>query len=192
MRIIGLTGGIGSGKSTISQFFKLLGIATYNADDKAKYLMAKDESLKHNIIALLGEMSYIEGVLNNRWIGEQVFSNPELLIMLNKIVHPAVKDDFNKWIQTQNGPYVLREAAILFESNSYTDCYKTILVFAPVNIRIQRVVKRDSLSEVNVINRMKNQWSDDSKIKLASYVINNFENSLIIPQVLKIHGEIIE
>ncbi len=187
MKIIGLTGGIGSGKSTVADFFSLLGIAIYKADDAAKSMMIADELLISGIKKLFGADAYESGILNRKFIAEQVFSNPELLSQLNALVHPAVKRDFMEWIKIQQSPYIIREAAILFESGSYQDCDKVITVFAPEKERISRVMLRDGLSEAEVIKRIQNQWSDERKIQLSDFVINNYENHLIIPQVMKIH-----
>ena len=187
MKIIGLTGGIGSGKSTVADFFSLLGIAIYKADDAAKSMMIADELLISGIKKLFGADEYESGILNRKFIAEQVFSNPELLSQLNALVHPAVKRDFMEWIKIQQSPYIIREAAILFESGSYQDCDKVITVFAPEKERISRVMLRDGLSEAEVIKRIQNQWSDERKIQLSDFVINNYENHLIIPQVMKIH-----
>tara|TARA_R110000850_G_scaffold277086_1_gene422456 strand:- start:202649 stop:203239 length:591 start_codon:yes stop_codon:yes gene_type:complete len=172
MKVVGLTGGIGSGKSTVANIFKDLGVPVYIADKEAKKIMNTPTVVK-KINRLLGESSYIEGVLNRSYIASKVFNDKNLLDQLNTIVHPEVKKHFKKWLKEQKGTYVIKEAAILFENGGYKDCDKTILVTAPETLRISRVMQRDKISENEVKERIKNQWPDVEKTKLADVVVEN-------------------
>ncbi len=174
MKIIGLTGGIGSGKSTVARLFQELGVPVYIADDEAKKLMLHKE-IKQKIINLLGEDAYIEETLNKTYIASRVFQDNNLLTQLNQIVHPAVAQHFSEWLKEQKGIYVIKEAAILFENGGYENCNKTILVKADKNIRLQRVLKRDKTNIDDIKARMKNQWPDSKKEKLADFIITNNE-----------------
>ncbi len=176
MKVVGLTGGIGSGKSTVAKMFSDLGVAVYIADDEAKKLMQKDSNLKRNIQKLLGKEAYKGSNLNTTFIASKVFQDTELLAKLNAIVHPAVGKDFNSWKNKQSGIYVLKEAAILFENGGYKICDKTILVIASEKTRMQRILKRDNSTREEILARMANQWPDEKKIKLADLVIDNEEN----------------
>lgn len=175
MIIVGLTGGIGSGKTTVAHYFSELGIPIYLADTEAKKLMTADERLKADIVALLGSAAYQDGVLNRGFIAGKVFKSKQLLDSLNKIVHPAVANHFKLWVQNQNAPYVIKEAAILFENGGYLNCDFTILVTAPRGERIKRVMKRDHTSENEVISRMNAQWTDARKTALADVKIENID-----------------
>lgn len=172
MKTIGLTGGIGSGKSTVAKLFKELGVAVYIADDEAKKLMLRNE-IKQKIKNLLGEDAYIETNINRKWIASKVFKNSTLLEKLNNIVHPAVAQHFSEWQKKQKGLYVIKEAAILFENEGYKKCDQTILVKTDKSIRLQRVLKRDDTNIEAIEARMNNQWSDSKKEKLADIVISN-------------------
>lgn len=174
-KIIGLTGGIGSGKSTIAGFFSDLGIPVYIADEEAKKLMDGPEVILR--IQKLFEQDVIEeSVLNRKKIAELVFNAPEKLKELNAIVHPAVRSHFMQWVEKHSDhPFVIKEAAILFESGTYKDCDKIILVTAPQAVRIQRVMRRDGVTENQVLERMSQQWSDEKKIALSDYVIQNID-----------------
>lgn len=174
MKIIGLTGGIGSGKSTVARLFQELGIPVYIADDEAKKLMLQKE-IREKIINLLGEDAYINKTLNKKYIASKVFQDSDLLTQLNQIVHPAVAQHFSQWLKEQKGIYVIKEAAILFENGGYKNCDKTILVKADKNTRLQRVLKRDKTSIDDIEARMKNQWPDSKKEKLADFIIANNE-----------------
>ncbi|MCS7072963.1 MAG: dephospho-CoA kinase [Bacteroidia bacterium] len=193
MKVIGITGGIGSGKSTVSKIFQALGIPVYSADDAAKELMNNDTELKLEIIQLLGQDAYaVDGKLNRAWIAKQVFNNPELLAKLNAIVHPRTKAHFEKWKKQQDPtiPFVLKEAAILFEANANVGMDAVIYVFAPKILRIQRIYARDGTSRKEVIARMKQQMSENEKRKLSDFVITNNGKHMLIPQVLKIFSQI--
>ncbi len=189
MKKIGLTGGIGSGKSFIAQIFTHLGVPVYNSDERAKYLMNNSKSLFKEISSLIGPEAYKEGEIDRKHIASIVFSDPYKLKRLNQIVHPAVAIDFKEWTQKQiqvKAPFVIKEAAILFESGAYKSMDSSILVTAPEKIRIKRVVERDHLSELEVRNRIKNQLSTEKVMSLADYIIDNDGKKLILPQIIKI------
>lgn len=190
MKVVGLTGGIGSGKSTVANFFEELGIAIYIADDEAKRLMNDNKLLQQEIIKLLGKDSYKEGKLNRRYIADIVFNDAKKLAQLNSIVHPAVAKHFDLWKNKQKGDYVIKEAAILFENDGYKHCDYTILVSAPIEIRIQRVLERDNTTKKDILARMNNQWKDEQKIQLADFVIRNTDLGNTKAQVYKIHKKI--
>jgi dephospho-CoA kinase len=187
---IGLTGGIGSGKTTVSEVFAQLGIAIYLSDDRARALMVNDEELQSAIISLFGEQSYELGQLNRPYIASKVFSDKNELEKLNALVHPALKKDFDLWCTEQTSPYILKEAAILFESGANIGLDKVILVEAFTEIRLSRVMKRDSVSSESVLARMEVQWSDERKKLLSDYVIMNDEKCSVLEQVLEIHENI--
>lgn len=172
MKIIGLTGGIGSGKTTVANYFKECGIPVYNADLEAKKVVFIPD-VKQKIIALLGDQSFVENAYNTSYVAQQVFKNSTLLQKLNAIIHPAVALNFENWVKQQNAPYVLKEAAILFESGGYKQCDQIILVIASKKTRTRRVVERDQISEEEVHLRMKSQWDDEQKIQRSDYIIYN-------------------
>ena len=186
---VGITGGIGSGKTTVCKIFEILGIPVYYADERAKWLMEHQKPLAEGILALLGQEAYTgEGKLNRAWISGKVFGNPELLNQLNALVHPAVAQDGLDWQNRQTGcPYTLREAALLFESGSYLFLDKTIVVTAPLELRIRRVMDRDSVSMPAVQERIDRQMPEEEKVKKADYIIYNDGEKLLIPQVMAIH-----
>ena len=173
MKIIGLTGGIGSGKSTVLALFKALGAVAYVADIEAKKLMNSDAALRNEIIKLFGEKAYENGELNRSYISSIVFNNEEKLNALNALVHPKVREDFQHFIKTQKADFVIYEAAILFESGSNQFCDYIITVIADFNHKIERIMKRDGVSEAQVLERMKNQSADDFKVKKSDFVIRN-------------------
>ena len=189
MRIAGITGGIGSGKTTVCAIFSSLGIPVFNADDEAKALYST-EMIREKVIGLLGKKSYKKEVLDRSYVAKKVFSDPDLLAQLNSIIHPAVQEKFSEWWASQSSPYVLKEAAILFESGADKGTDLVITVAAPKDIRIQRVMKRDQCKAEEVEKRMKSQWTQAEKIKRSKYVIINDEIEMLIPQVLKIHQEL--
>lgn len=186
MKIIGLTGGIGSGKSTVARFFTLFGIPVYTADDEAKRLMHSPK-LVSAITKLFGENAYINGSLNRKFIARLVFNDGKLLQKLNAIVHPAVALDFKEWVNEQQAPYVIREVAILFENNGQDTCDQTILVTAPLAVRMKRVMKRDKTDATAVRARMDKQWPDSQKIPLADFVIQNIDLATTYKRVKDIH-----
>lgn len=185
--IVGLTGGIGAGKSTIAKMFLALGVPVYNADQAAKRLMNQDQALRLELSRILGPNTYHKGLLNRPWVAEQLFANPELLDRWNACVHPKVAEDFIQWSVNQTGPYVIKEAAILFETNGQKNCDATVLITAPKALRRQRVMDRDQLSQQEVDNRMANQWSDQQKIKLADFVIENIVLAVSEQRVVELH-----
>ena len=174
---VGLTGGIGSGKTTVSKILTNLGYSVYNSDQRAKWLMNNDESLKSTIAELFGQNSFINKTLNSSFISNAVFNNPPLLQQLNKLIHPEVAKDFKIWIQkNKNCKILFKEAAILIESKAYLEMDKIILVTCPKEIRIKRILKRDSLDYKSVLKRIENQMSDNEKLKYANYIIENNGN----------------
>lgn len=173
MIVLGITGGIGSGKTTVVNFFKELGVPAFIADDEAKKLMHNSEDLKNQIITYFGSDAYTANKLNREFLAKSVFNHPEALQKLNSFVHPAVSKAFKVWKQQQNQPVILYEAAILFENNRQNECDYTILVTAPKRNRIKRIKERDGSSLEQIEARMKHQWNDSRKIKLADFVIKN-------------------
>lgn len=187
---IGITGGIGSGKSLVCRIFHMLGVPVYDADSQAKKLMTTDGILIDEIKKEFGSLSYDEGgTLNRALISKAVFNEPEKLTKLNSLVHPRVAEDYNRWISEQSGAnYCLKEAALMFESESYRLLDKIIVVTAPDEQRIKRVMQRDpQRSRADVENIIKNQMAQEEKNKRADFVIKNDESELIVPHVLKLH-----
>lgn len=190
---IGITGNIGSGKTTVSQLFEILGIPVFYSDTEAKKAMVTDVQLISAIKGHFGEEAYFaDGSLNRKLIAGVVFNNDAELQKLNSLVHPAVFRAFDQWVlQYPDAPYVLKEAAVLFESGSYKDCDYTIIVTAPTDMRIDRVMKRDNITEIEAQSREVKQMPQEEKQQLASYTITNDNSLLVIPQVLTIHQELI-
>jgi dephospho-CoA kinase len=189
---VGITGGIGSGKSTVCQVFKTLGIPVLHADDTARYLMANDEILIANIRQLFGPTVYANNKLDRTQIANIVFKNPEMLQQLNAIVHPAVKLYSEQWMQNQVTPYAIKEAAIFFESGTYVDLDVMIGVYAPQTLRILRVAERDGVSQEQVLERISQQMDEDEKMKRCDFIIYNDDSQPIIPQVLALHQTLLE
>ena len=187
-KIVGLTGGIGSGKTTIANQFKSLGVPIYIADDEAKKLMNSDSVLE-KIKKTFGEELVDDNILNREKLAQIVFSNPEKLKQLNQIVHPEVKKHFLKWLNKhKNHPYIIKEAAILFESGSYKDCDFIITVTAPLEIRIQRILKRDNTTREDILNRIENQWNDEDKVSKSDFVIQNEDVNEALKKTYEIHN----
>lgn len=185
---IGITGGIGSGKSFVSKIFKTLGVPFYDADKEAKAIMVTSEEIRKGLIDAFGSETYFkDGSLNRKHLSAQVFNNQEKLDLLNSIVHPVVIQDAVDWGNRQTAIYSLKEAALLFESGSYKTLDYTILVTAPEDLRIQRVMKRDDVTKEEVLNRISKQWSEEEKRSLADYVIINDEKQPLLPQIFKVH-----
>jgi dephospho-CoA kinase len=187
---IGITGGIGSGKSLVCRIFYVLGVPVYDADSQAKKLMTTDGILIGQIKKEFGSLSYDEdGMLNREWLGSTVFNDPEKLIKLNSLVHPRVAVDYEQWVREQSGAkYCLKEAALLFEAGSYQMLDKIIVVTAPDEVRIKRVLQRDPhRSKTDVERIINNQMPQDEKIKMADFIIKNDESELVVSQVLKLH-----
>jgi dephospho-CoA kinase len=192
MRLLGITGGIGAGKTLVCKVFESLGIPIFNSDIAAKELMNDSIDLKKKIIYLLGEKAYNLDNLNRAYVAQSVFNDKEKLLALNHLVHPLVREMFKDWVKNNHTkPYVLNEAALLIESGSYRDLDEVIYINAPERIRIKRVMLRDNCNETDVRLRIKNQWSDGEKVKHCKWVINNDNSEMLLPQILKIHKEII-
>lgn len=188
---VGITGGIGSGKTTVARLFQLLDIPVYFADDEAKNLMNHDPALKQAIIGVFGEKAYNVNGLDRGYISSLAFSEPDKLNALNAIVHPAVIAHGEKWMLRQSSPYVLKEAALLFESGSNKQLDFVIGVTCSTELRIDRVMGRDGSSREAVIARMQKQMNEEEKMKLCDFVITNDEKTAIIPQVLRLHGQLL-
>jgi dephospho-CoA kinase len=188
---VGITGGMGSGKTTIARMFQVLGIPVYFADDEAKNLMNHDPALKQAIMAIFGHEAYNLNGLNREFISSVAFSEPDKLKALNAIVHPAVMAHGKAWMLSQYAPYSLKEAALLFESGSNKQLDLIIGVWCPVELRIERVMNRDSSSREQVLARMQKQMNEEEKMKLCDFVITNDERMALIPQVLSLHGELL-
>lgn len=187
--IVGVTGGIGSGKSTVCKIFETLGATTYYADDRAKWLMSNDDRLIDKIKELFGEQAYKDEVLDRQHIAAIAFKDQSVLDQLNQAVHPAVARDVTRWVENnKNATLLLKEAALLFETGSYKSLNKTILVTAPAEIRIQRVLRRDShRSHEDVKAIIDKQMSDNEKTPLADFVIENDDKRSVIKQVMEIY-----
>jgi dephospho-CoA kinase len=188
MLTIGITGGIGSGKSTVCRVFRVLGAPVFQADLVARKLQDEDPEIRDRLIELFGPEIYPEnGLLNRKKLAEIIFNNQLLLEKVNNLIHPAVHREFKKWKEQMfKFPYLLYEAAILFETGNFRSFDYTILVVADQKERIERVMKRDNLSAEAILQRMNNQMKDADKIILADFIIENNDNQLIIPQVLKL------
>ncbi|MEO6670949.1 MAG: dephospho-CoA kinase [Ferruginibacter sp.] len=189
---VGLTGGLGSGKTTVARIFETLGIPVYYADDAAKRVMSENGILKRKIIEHFGEESYIDQTLNRSYLAATVFPHPEKLALLNSLVHPATIADAGEWMKQQSSPYAIKEAALIFESEAYRQLDYVIGVFAPYALRLQRAMNRDHLTKVAIDQRMKNQMDETKKMQLCNFVINNDETELLTPQVLKLHETLVE
>ena len=193
MTTVGLTGGIGSGKTTIANLFATeFAIPIYIADTKAKELIAQETHLQQEIKALLGEEAFVEGKYNTAFVASIVFSTPEKLQALNQLIHPYVQQDFERWREEQHSPYVIKESAILFESGSYKDCDYIITVTAPLEERIRRVMLRDKIDRKTVEKRIKNQWNDENRIKLSTFVVDNRDFGRNLDKIQTIHCKIME
>ena len=190
--LIGVTGGIGAGKSVVCRVFESLGIPVYNADDRAKWLMAHDHLLIENIKSHFGEDAYLDGHrLNRTFLASVVFNNQEKLLQLNRLVHPKVGEDFALWIRKNpTSPYLIKEAALLFESGAYRQLNKIINVHAPAQLRKARVLTRDPNRKApDIDNIIKQQWGDLQREQKADYNIINDDRNLVIPQVLRLHEQ---
>lgn len=187
-----LTGGIGSGKTTVANVFKTLGVPIYIADDQAKQLMLRSKVIRRKLITLFGEDAYTKEGLNKPYLSKAIFNDKELLKKINAIVHPKVAKHFEKWVAKQNTEYVIKEAAIVFENGSYKNYDYIITIIAPREIRLQRVLKRDNSTKSKVEAIMKNQWEDDKKIKLSHFVIENINLDSMQKQVFDIHKKLLK
>ena len=188
---IGITGGIGSGKSTVARVFEVLGIPVYYADEAAKHLMNEDEALKEKIKISFGEDAYKEDKLDRKFLSSIVFNNPTKLALLNALVHPATLADAARWMQKQSTPYSIKEAALIFESGAQEQLDYVIGVTAPAPLRIQRTMQRDGLTREEVIARIDKQMDETIKMKLCNFVIKNDEQQMLLPQVIAVHEKLL-
>jgi dephospho-CoA kinase len=189
---IGITGGIGSGKTTVCKFFELLGIPVYYADDASKELLRSNAAVKTHVLNVFGKSILDQhGAVDRKTLAAIVFNNKTELDKLNAIMHPAVALHFEDWIKKKAAPYILKEAAILFESGAYQKVDSVITVAAPLELKISRTIKRDGVPKEDILARIENQTSDDEKIKRSEFVIYNDEQQLLIPQVLRIHSQLV-
>ena len=184
---IGLTGGIGSGKSTVSKIFEILGVPVFDADTAAKNIMNEDENLKFKIKEIFGKAAYENGILNRKYLASIVFNDAVKLEQLNALVHPATISMAEKWVMQQTSPYTVKEAALFFESGSASGIDYIIGVYAPQHLRIQRVMQRDNITREEVLARMNKQIDEEMKMKLCDFVLVNDEQHLLIPQVIALH-----
>jgi dephospho-CoA kinase len=188
---LGITGGIGSGKTSVCKVFSVLGVPVFSADRTAREIIDGNEDIKEAINSIAGKDLYINGTLDRMALATIIFNNSILLEKVNSLVHPVVFKHFVAWAKEQTAPYVIMEAAILFESGASKLVDKTATIIAPVEERLNRVIMRSKLSREQVLERMKNQIDDESRIKLSDYIIRNSENDMIIPAILKIHYDIL-
>ncbi|MCX6334374.1 MAG: dephospho-CoA kinase [Bacteroidia bacterium] len=188
---LGITGGIGSGKTSVCRVFNILGIPVFSADIEAKKIMNSDDSVIRGINEIAGRNLYPDGKLDRMQLASLIFNNSDTLRKVNSLVHPVVFENFIQWTELQNTPYVIMEAAILFESGASNLVDRIATVYAPVEERITRVTRRNLLTREQVLERIKNQMDDETRMKMSDYVINNSENEMIIPVILKIHEDLL-
>ena len=192
MLLVGLTGGIGSGKTVVCSIFEKLGVPVYHADEAARRLMNSDDGLMEGIRKMFGEQAYGKEGLDRNYLAGLVFGNQERLSELNSLVHPAVREDFKRWAGRQrDAAYVIEEAAILFESGASQEMDLTVLVYAPEEIRIKRVMERDGVSREEVVKRIGHQMSEEKLMKMADHHLLNDGTALILPQVIELHNKIL-
>jgi dephospho-CoA kinase len=189
---LGITGGIGSGKTTICKVFAVLGIPVFSADDEAKRIQDNDRNLQIKINTIAGKDLFPDGKLDRTELARLIFSNKELLEKVNSLIHPAVFRSFREWEKKQNSPYSIMEAAILFESGAFKMMDRIVAVVTPMEERIERLLSGNKFSREQIIERIKNQIDDESRIKKSDFIIFNSENDMIIPSVLGIHGEMLK
>jgi len=188
---LGITGGIGSGKTSVCRVFGVLGIPVFSADPEAQAIMNHDESIIRGINGIAGKDLYSEGRLDKEELAILIFNDPAKLSRVNSLVHPVVFQHFKKWAEMQTTPYVIMEAAILFESGASSLVDRVATVIAPIEERISRVIQGNKLSREQVMDRIRNQMDDEARIKMSDYIINNSENEMIIPVILGIHEDIL-
>lgn len=192
MMIVGLTGGIGSGKSTVAKMFRKLGVPVYDSDHEAKVLMVTSPKVRDGLIKLFGEEVYDDGGnLNRKFIADKVFKDAALLQKLNAIVHPAVREHFLEWAAGQSTPYVIQETALIFENNAQDKYDQTILVTAPMEARAHRVMARDGVDREAVLDRMRNQMTDDEKTDLAHFRLENIDLKTTKNKVKQLHAKLL-
>ncbi|HMG68078.1 MAG TPA: dephospho-CoA kinase [Chitinophagaceae bacterium] len=189
---IGLTGGIGSGKTTVAKIFELLGVPVYYADDAAKRIMNENAALRSAIQKHFGEQSYANGRLDRSYLASKVFNDPLKLELLNSLVHPVTLKDSAGWMEKQEVPYTLKEAALIFESGAAKQLDFVVGVYAPVTLRISRAMQRNNFNHEEVIKRMESQLDENVKMKLCDFVLQNDEQQLLIPQVIELHQKILQ
>jgi len=192
MIIVGLTGGIGSGKTTIGKYFGAFGIPIYIADREAKALMNRSKVIKRKLIELFGTSAYEDGKLNRPYLASKIFSDNQLLSSMNAIVHPKVASHFKRWLKKQDAPYVIKEAAIIFENNLESQYHYIITVIADEDLRLERVMKRDNVSKKKVESIIKNQLPDDVKIEKSDFIIENNDIDIAKKQAEAIHSTILK
>lgn len=188
---LGITGGIGSGKTSVCRVFNVLGIPVFSADPEAQKIMNSDNKIIREINKIAGKNLYAHGSLDRMGLASLIFNNPDALKKVNSLVHPVVFEHFNAWVEDQKTPYVIMENAILFESGASALVDRIATIIAPVEERIQRVIQRNELSREQVMERIRNQMNDETRIKMSDYVINNSENAMIIPVILRIHEDLL-
>ena len=189
---VGLTGGIGSGKTTVAKIFELLGVPVYYADDAAKRIMNEDKELKAAIQKQFGEESYRDGELDRSYLASKVFNDSFQLEILNSLVHPATIRDASDWMNQQTSPYTIREAALIFESGAAEGLDYVIGVYAPTQLRIKRTMERNNVSHDEVVKRINNQLDEEIKMKLCDFVVRNDEQQLLIPQIIGLHQKLLK
>ena len=192
MMTVGVTGGIGSGKSTVCRVFAMLGVPVYEADARGKALMNSDPAVMMQVRALFGEQAYRNGLLDRNYIAGRVFGDPDALAALNAIVHPAVGVDFRQWAQERQAPYVIEESAILFEHGLDSSLDKMVTVSAPEALRVRRTCLRDGVTEAQVRQRIAHQMSDEERNARADFILRADERQLLIPQILALHRTLTE
>ncbi len=189
---IGLTGGIGSGKTTVAKIFEILGIPVYYSDDAAKRIMQEDQSLRAELLMAFGERTFENGILNRAYLAEIVFGNPEQLAVLNKLVHPRTIKDSDNWMEKQTTSYAIKEAALIFETDVWRNLDVVIGVSAPYDFRLKRAMQRDQISKETIESRMGKQMNEEEKMKRCDFIIYNDERLLLIPQVIDIHKKLMK
>jgi dephospho-CoA kinase len=192
VRKLGVTGGIGSGKTTVCRVFNVLGVPVFSADAEARDVMDIDTGIMLRINTIAGKNLYENGSLDRTELARLIFNNERLLEKVNALVHPIVFSHFMEWEKKQDTPYVVMEAAILFESGAYKIVDRILTVVAPMEERVNRVIHRSNLTKEQVVERMRNQMDDNQRIERSDYVINNSENDMIIPEILRIHEDIMK
>lgn len=191
--LMGLTGGIGAGKTLVARIFELLRVPVFNADTQAKAILGNDENVRAQVIEVFGSKAYLASAPNRKFLASRVFSDDNMRKKLNAIVHPAVGEAFKQWVKDHSDkPYLLKEAAIIFETGGESKLDGVVLVTAPETVRIERVMNRDKVSENQVRDRMAAQWSDEEKFKKSDYHIVNDGKTAIIPQVLAMHDALLQ
>lgn len=188
---LGITGGIGSGKTSVCRVFSVLGVPIFSADPAASDIMENDPEIRKKLNSIAGMDLFSNGIMNRKELADLIFNDASLLAKVNSLIHPVVFGNFIKWAELQQSPYVIMEAAILFESGGSKLTDKIATVVAPLQERIERVMQRNSLTLEQVNDRIRNQMSDEERIMNSNYVISNSENDMIIPQVLQIHNDLL-